>query len=162
MFLAQAPIWAGITTGASRDLVYLIELGVVIVAGLAVYGTPGRTLHHYPSTALVRRGKPRWWKGLAASLILISSAIIAFEGIQRPILEHRGSMSIAHTSDHIDWAIGAWMGSSYAAVAIVLAWNFVAAVLGPQQLTPGRCRQLMHSQERRRSAGQRRAHTPQA
>lgn len=148
MFLAQAPIWAGITTGTSRDLIYLIELSVIIIAGLAVYGTPGRTLHHYPSAALIRRGTPRWWKGAAASAVLVCSTAIAFEGLQRPALERRGSRAIVHTPEHIDWAINVWMTSSYAAVSLVLIWNLVAAFLGPQELTRGWRRQLMKKQER--------------
>jgi hypothetical protein len=153
MFLAQAPVWAGIKTGTTRDLVYLIELSVIIIAGLAVYGTPGRTLHHYPSAALIRRGAPRWWKGLAASLVLVGTAVIAFEGLQRPILERRGSRSLVHTPEHVNWAIDVWMASSYAAVALVLVWNFIATFLGPQDLTPGWRQQLMNDQERKASRG---------
>ncbi|WP_146181247.1 hypothetical protein [Homoserinimonas hongtaonis] len=149
LIAAHAPLWSRYKFGSGRDVIFATEILILLGAGLLTYGKPGRTLHHYPSFALIRRGAPRWWKGLGASAILVGSAVLGLEGVLRPALEDRGSNSILHSQAEIAAAIDTWVWTTYLAVALVLAWNLIATRLPPQVLSPGWRQQLMENQERK-------------
>lgn len=146
--VSHGPLWSRYDFGSGRDPISTTEVLILFGAGLVTYGTPGRTLHHYPSWALIRRGVPRWWKGLAASAVLVVSAVGGLELILRPALEHRVRGSIVHSATELAAAVDTWIWTTYLAVAVVLLWNLAATVLLPtQSLTPWRRQQLVKQQQ---------------
>ena len=129
-----------------RDLYAGITWAMFGAAGFAVYGIPGRTLHHYPTTAIVRRGRPHWWKGLAASAVVVAAMAAVHELIVRREWESRGAGVITVTRDQWMAAIDGASFVYYAGVAIILIWNAVAPVFGRQSLTRSQRLHLMKSQ----------------
>lgn len=147
--LSHGPLWTRYDFGSGRDPIFTTEILILVGAGFLTYGTPGRSLHHYPSRALVRRGTPRWWKGLAASAVLVTSTVAGLELVLRPALEDRVSGSIVHSAAELGGAIDTWIWTTYLAVAAVLLWNLAVTVLLPTQaLTPWRRLQLRKQQQR--------------
>lgn len=143
VLLIQGRIKSGYDLDGGRDLSTIVPTAVLLLGGFALYGLPGRTLHHYPVRTLIRRGRPRWWKSLAASGLLVIMAVIAFELVLRPVLLQRGGSTGTHSATELAEGVLAINTVGYAAVLVVLLWNFVAcAIFSPQNLTKPRRSQL--------------------
>lgn len=151
--LAQQPALHGhgLTRGRG-DLLLVLPVLIFLLAGLATYGLPGRTFHHYPLPAYIRRGTPRWWKGLAAAATFIAVMMVYQEMIMRPGLVRRGAQSSDFAHSEIAAAIDTANVIAYAGVGVVLAWNALAPLLGRQNMQSVQRRRLMEAQETRARA----------
>lgn len=110
---------------------------LILLGGFALYGLPGRTLHHYPVRALVRRGRPAWWKGAAASAAFVVLVVVATELITRPVLA--GRYSAFRSSPEISETVASCYQIGFGTVAIVLLWNLIVhAVARPQGMDDDR------------------------
>lgn len=148
--LVQATIISGygLVLGRMRDWSGTMPVVVIVIGILFIYGFPGRTLHHYPGSGLIRRGAPRRWKGVAASVALIVNAVVVCELFFRPALEDRAVRRFGQLTDEVVGAITVINLACYAAVALVLVWNLIAHYLGPQNMSPGRRETVMRIQAR--------------
>lgn len=146
VLLIQGRIKSAYDMDGGRDLSTIVPTAVLLLGGFALYGLPGRTLHHYPVRTLIRRGHPRWWKGFAASSLLVAITVTAFELVLRPVLLQRGESSGSHSATELAEGVFIINSVGYAAVLVVLLWNVVAyAFFSPQNLTRPRRSQLSKS-----------------
>ncbi|GAB3397920.1 hypothetical protein GCM10027515_02620 [Schumannella luteola] len=145
--VAQLVLWNDLRPEFSRgDPLLLLYLALALAAVLLT-GAPGRTLAHYPLDGLLRRGRPRWWKGLLAGAIAAGLYLAANELFARGLLLNGRERSGDPSTAEIVALTDAGILISYASIAVWLIWTAIAPLLGPQ-LMMVRQRRILAKRER--------------